>query len=156
MEPVTIAAAIATLFFSESLKAGGKSFGEGASKIIAQIVSTVRNKFRAFGTEGLLTRAEKQPTEINVDSVKAELVTQMAEDQDFAVEIADLLARLESTGMTIQLMGSEINITGDLEVDRMTQKTSGDSFAEQRMLTNVKAQNIKLGELTQENKSYES
>lgn len=71
MEASTLTAAtIATLFFSEALKEDGKSLGAGVSKVVTQLMTTVRDKFKLTGTEGLLARAEKQPTEANVNLVR--------------------------------------------------------------------------------------
>ena len=151
MEPVTLTAAtIATLFFSEAAKEGGKSLGSGVSKAVSQLVAIVKNKFRASGTEGVLARAEKQPTEANVDRVKAELAAQMEEDAGFAAELKELLAQLEAAGVVRQVMASGIAIAGDLEAEDMSQKASRGSSAEQEMLTDVQAQNIRLGNLSQE------
>ena len=151
MEPVILtAAAIATLFFSEAVKEGGKSFGAGVSKTLTQLIAIVKAKFKASGTEGVLARAEKQPTEANVDRVKAELAAQMEEDTGFAAELKDLLAQLEAAGVVRQVMASGIEVSGDLEADDMSQKASRGGSIEQEMLTDVKAQNIRLGNLSQE------
>jgi len=151
VEPITLtAAAIATVFFSEAAKEGGKSLGTGVSKAVSQLIATVHNKFKAAGTAGLLARAEKQPTEGNVNLVKAELAAQLEEDAGFAEQLKDLLAQLESAGVVRQVMASSIEVSGDLEAADMSQKASRGSSVEQEMLTDVKAQNIKLGNLSQE------
>lgn len=151
MEPITLTAAtIATLFFSEAAKEGGKLLGTGASKLVSQLITAVRNKFKVSGTEGLLNRAEKQPTEANVNSVKAELAAQLEEDAGFAAELKELLAQLEAAGVVRQVMASNIEVSGDLEAEDMSQKASRGSSVEQDMLTDVKAQNIRLGNLSQE------
>jgi hypothetical protein len=151
MEPITaVAAAIAILFFSEAAKEGGKSLGAGASKLVSQLIMTVRNKFKAAGTEGLLARTEKQPTEANMTLVQGELVAQMEEDGDFATQLQELLAQLEAAGVVRQVMASGIEVAGDLEAEDMSQKASRGGSVEQEMLTNVNAQNIRLGNLSQE------
>lgn len=150
MEPITLTAAtIATLFFSEALKEGGKSLGTGISKTVGQLIKAVRNKFKAAGTEGLLVRAEKQPTEPNVNLVEAELVAQMEEDERFATELRTLLAQLEAAGVVRMVMVSGVEVAGDLEAENMTQEVSRGSSVEMEMVTKVKAQNIKLGNLRQ-------
>ncbi len=151
MEPITLtAAAIATLFFSEAAKEGGKSLGAGVSKTVTQLIAAVKNKFKASGTEGLLARAEKKPTEGNVDSVKAELAVQIEEDAGFAAELKDLLAQIEAAGVVRQVMGSGIEISGDFEAENMSQKASRGGSVEQEMLTDVKAQDIRVDNLSQE------
>jgi hypothetical protein len=155
MEPVTLTAAtIATLLFSEAVKEGGKSLGAAVSKVLGQLMAIVRQRFKAGGTEGLLARAEKQPTAANINLVQAELVAQMSEDEGFAAQLQDLLAQLEAAGAVRQVMASGIEVTGDFEAKEMRQKTGqqedGAGSIEQEMLTNVKAQNIRLGKLSQE------
>ena len=150
MEPFTFAATIATLFFSETVKEGGKLLGVSASKMMSQLIMAVRNKFKAAGTEGLLTRAEKQPTEANVNLVKAELAAQLSEDAGFAAELKELLAQLEAAGVVRQVMASGIEMTGDFEAGELRQKASHGSSVEQEMLTDVKAQNIRVRKLSQE------
>jgi len=45
MEPVSLtAAAIATLIFSEALKEGGKTLGQGISQQLAQLLNAIRQK----------------------------------------------------------------------------------------------------------------
>jgi hypothetical protein len=151
VEPITLTAAtIATLFFSEAAKEGGKSLGAGVSKLVSQLTTAVKNKFKASGTEGVLARAEKQPTEANIDRVKAELAAQMEEDAGFATELKDLLAQLEAAGVVRQVMASGIEITGNFEAEEMSQKASHGSSVEQEMLTDVTAQNLKFGKMSQE------
>lgn len=151
MEPIALTAAtISTLFFSEALKEGGKSLGAGISKLVTQLTTTIRDKFKLVGTEGLLARAEKQPTEANVNLVKAELVAQMEEDAGFATQLKELLSQLEAVGIVRQVMASGIEVVGDLEAEDMTQKANRSSSVEQEMLTDVKAQNIRIGNLSQE------
>jgi len=151
VEPITLTAAtIATLFFSEAAKEGGKTLGTGVSKLVSQLVAAVQYKFKAAGTEGLLTRTEKQPTEANFNLVKAELTAQMEEDAKFTTQLQDLLTQLEAAGVTRQMMASGIKVSGDLEADDMTQKASRGGSVEQEMLTDIEAQNIKLGNLSQE------
>lgn len=151
MEPITLtAAAIATLFFSEAAKESGKSFGAGASNLVSQLITAVQNKLKAAGTDGLLRRAEKQPTEANVNLVKAELEAQMEEDKEFYTQLNSLLTQLEASGFVRQVMGSGIKIAGNLEAESMTQKANRGGSVEQEMLTDITAQNIKLGISSQE------
>jgi tetratricopeptide (TPR) repeat protein len=122
MEPVTLTAAtIATLLFSEAIKEGGKSLGSAVSKVLGQLMAIVRQRFKAGGTEGLLARAEKQPTAANINLVQAELVAQMSEDEGFAAQLQDLLAQLEAAGAVRQVMASGIEVTGDFEAKEMRQ-----------------------------------
>ncbi|KYC34575.1 hypothetical protein WA1_51205 [Scytonema hofmannii PCC 7110] len=124
MEPiVTVASAIATLILSEAFKEGGKSLGKGVSEKITQLLTVIREKFKASGTEGLLTRVEKQPTEPTVAILEAELVTQMSEDEIFAQRLAELVKQLEEAKV-LPPSGGNIQ-TGASFKD--VQFTSGDS-----------------------------
>jgi hypothetical protein len=99
MEPVTIASTIAGWIFSEASKEVGKALGKGASDKVAQLIAAIREKFRAAGTEGLLTRAETQPTKRNIEIVEGELVTQMDEDKAFANQLRELVQQLKREGV---------------------------------------------------------
>lgn len=152
MELITVTAAtIATLFFSETAKEGGKSLGAGVSKLVSQLITTVRNKFKTARMEGLLTLAETQPSEANMSLVQAALVSQMEGDGEFATQLQELLSQLQAAGVVRQVMASGIEVAGDLELGDMSQKASRGGSVDQEMLTNVKvAQNIQLGNLSQE------
>ena len=150
MEPITaVASTIAGWIFSEASKEVGKALGKGASDKVAQLIAAIREKFRAAGTEGLLTRAETQPTKRNIEIVEGELVTQMDEDEAFANKLRDLLQQLKSAGVT-QKMLSGIEAEETLEAGKMTQKLKPGDSGIQEMATNLKAKNINLNDLTQE------
>jgi hypothetical protein len=125
MEPITtIATTIMTLIFGEALKEGGKTLGKSASDKIAQLVTTIRQRFKESGTESLLIRAEKQPTESNVAVVEAELITQMNGDEVFVSHLEEMLKQLEQLGVDHQVMISGIRAkTLEVKGD-MSQKTS--------------------------------
>ncbi|MGI8504977.1 MAG: hypothetical protein ACR2LR_28205 [Hassallia sp.] len=91
VEPLT-AAVIVSLFFSEAIKEGGKTLTKGVAETFAQLVNTIREKFKAEGTEGLLTRAENQPTEANKTKLQDELQTQIDADEAFAQKLKRTLA----------------------------------------------------------------
>ncbi|MBI4781851.1 MAG: hypothetical protein HY785_11090 [Oscillatoriophycideae cyanobacterium NC_groundwater_1537_Pr4_S-0.65um_50_18] len=150
MELVTLAATVATLFFSEALKEGGKTLGKEVSERTAQLITSVRNKFKSSGTEGLLVRAEKQPSESNIALVEAELVAQIEEDPSFATQLKDLVQQLQAAGAVRQVMASRLDLSGDLEAGDLTQRSTQAGAVDQVMLADVKAQNVKLGNLTQD------
>ncbi|ARV58726.1 hypothetical protein BZZ01_08810 [Nostocales cyanobacterium HT-58-2] len=151
MEPATLtAAAIATLIFSEAVKEGGKTLGKGVSEQIAKLLNLIRDKFQSAGTEGLLTRAQENPVEKNTSKFQDELETQMEEDETFANQLRELMKELESTGVVRQVMASGIEVSGALEAADMQQKTTRGGTVEQEMLKDIKAGDVKLGNLTQE------
>ena len=150
MEPATLAVAVATLFFSEALKEGGKTLGKGVSDLAAKLINTVRGKFKASGTEGVLTRAEHDPTEKNVGRVQDELATQMEDDKRYAVQLHDLVNQLKAAGVVRQVMASGLKVKDTLEAGDMSQTASDNADVEQRMMTDVTAKNVKIGDMKQE------
>jgi hypothetical protein len=149
MEPVTLAVAVATLFFSEALKEGGKALGKSVSELAGNLIHTVRDKFKDTGTEGLLTRAEHEPTPKTINMVQDELATQLAEDDGYAAQVQALVAQLEAAGVVRQVMASNLEVAETLRARSMTQEAAGGQDVDQRMLTHVKAKDIDLGDLEQ-------
>lgn len=150
VEPLT-AAVIVSLFFSEAIKEGGKALGKGAADTFTLIVNTIREKFKAEGTEGLLKRAENDPTQANKTKLQDELQTQMDADGAFAQKLKELVEQLQAQDQKIrQAVLSEIELTGDLKAQDISQKATRDGSVEQEMLKGVKATNIDLGNLNQE------
>jgi hypothetical protein len=150
MEPATLAITVATLFFSEAVKEGGKALGKSVLDLTGKFMDTVRTKFKDAGTEGLLNRAENEPTPKNIDKVQDELTTQMEEDEGYAAQLQDLVAQLEAAGVVRQAMASGLKVAETLEAQSMSQKAAGGADVEQRMLTDVEAKNIKIGDMKQE------
>lgn len=150
VEPLT-AAVIVSLFFSEAIKEGGKTIGKGVADKFTQLVNAIREKLRAEGTEGLLLRAESQPTEINKAKLEDELQTQMDTDQGFAHKLEEIVEQLQAQDERVrQVVLSEIKLSGDLRAKDISQKATRSGSVEQEMLTGVEAQNIDVGNLNQE------
>jgi hypothetical protein len=149
MEPVTLAGTVAALFFSEMLKEGGKALGKSISDLAGKFIHTIRAKFQDAGTEGLLTRAEHDPSPKNLEKVQDELATQMAEDDSYAAQLQDLVAQLAAHEAVRQVMASGLKVK-TLEAQSMTQRAADGTDVEQHMLTDVQVKNIKIGEMKQE------
>jgi hypothetical protein len=146
MEPATLAVAVATLLFSEALKEGGKALGKSASEVAAKLIATVHGKFKASGTEGVLTRAENDPTQQHIDAVQDELSTQMEDDEGYAAQLQDLVH-----GVVRQEMAIDLEEVETLEAQSLSQTAAGRVDVVQRMLKGVKkVKNIKIGEMKQE------
>lgn len=155
VEPLT-AAVIVSLFFSEALKEGGKALGKGVADTFASLVNTIREKFKTEGTEGLLTRAQNQPTEPNKAKFQDELQTQMYADEAFANKLKELVQKLQAQDERIrQVVLSEIEVSGDLKAKDINQKATRSGSVEQEMLKQVKATNIDLGNLNQEAQNHD-
>ncbi|MEH1787283.1 MAG: hypothetical protein V7L23_17315 [Nostoc sp.] len=150
VEPLT-AAMIVSLFFSEAIKEGGKALGKGAADTFTLLIKTIREKFKAEGTEGLLTRAQNQPTEVNKTKLQDELQAKIDADEAFAQKLKELVEQLQAQDERIrQVVLSEIELTGDLKAKDISQKATRGISIKQEMLKQVKAQNIELGNLNQE------
>ncbi|ALB40881.1 hypothetical protein AA650_10695 [Anabaena sp. WA102] len=151
VEPLT-GAVIVSLFFSEAIKEGGKFAVKGVADTFAKLVSTIRQKLTTEGMEGLLIRAEKDPTEKNKLQLQDELQEYINADEIFANQLKLLVEELKTQDPKIrQVILSGIELNGDLQAQNITQKTSGSSGSvDQEMLTNIEANNINVGDLTQE------
>jgi hypothetical protein len=151
VEPLT-GAVIVSLFFSEAIKEGGKFAVKGVADTFTKLVSIIRQKLTTEGMEGLLIRAEKDPTEKNKTKLQDELQEYINADEIFANQLKLLVEELKTQDPKIrQVILSGIELTGDLKAENITQKTSGSSSSvDQEMLTNIKANNINVGDLTQE------
>ncbi|MBO3459703.1 hypothetical protein G7B40_033690 [Aetokthonos hydrillicola Thurmond2011] len=150
VEPLT-AAVIVSLFFSEAIKEGGKALGQGAVDTFAQMVNTIREKFKAHSIDGILTQAQNQPTETNKAIFQTVLQNQIDADKEFANKLRELVQQLQAQDENVrQVVLSEIEVTGDLKAKDISQKASRDGSVEQEMLKGVKATNIDLGNLNQE------
>jgi|SRR6476646_370247 len=97
MEPIaTIAKAITTLILNEAFKESGKNLGKGVTDKIAQLVTTVREKYKASNTEGVLKQVKEYPTEANVAMLEAVLIAQMSGDKIFVEKLVEIIKQLES------------------------------------------------------------
>ena len=151
VEPLT-GAVIVSLFFSEAIKEGGKFAVKGVADTFTRLVSTIRQKLTTEGMEGLLIRAEKDPNEKNKLQLQDELQEYINADEIFANQLKLLVEELKTQDPKIrQVILSGIELTGDLQAQNITQKTSeSGGSVDQEMLTNIKANNIIIGDLTQE------
>ncbi|AFW93786.1 hypothetical protein FJR06_16155 [Dolichospermum sp. UHCC 0352] len=151
VEPLT-GSVIVSLSSSEAIKEGGKFAVKGVADTFAKLVSTIRQKLTTEGMEGLLIRAEKDPNEKNKLQLQDELQEYINADKIFANQLKLLVEELKTQDPKIrQVILSGIELTGDLQAQNITQKTSGSSGSvDQEMLTNIKANNINVGNLNQE------
>lgn len=149
MDPATLATAIAHLFFSEALKEGGKTLGKGVSETTGRFVGAVKAKFKSSGKTELLNRAEQDPNPQNVAIVKDELQAQIDGDSGYRAELQQLVDQLKTMGVVRQVMASGLEVEETLEAESLTQTSTGGRAVNQEMLTDVKAKNVKLGDLNQ-------
>jgi hypothetical protein len=149
MDRATLATTIANLFFSEALKEGGKTLGKGVSETAGRFIGAVKAKFESSGKAELLNLAKREPNPQNIENIKDELRAQIGKDSDYRVELRQLVEQLKSMGVVRQVMASSIEVEETLEAESLTQTSTGGEAVNQEMLTDVKAKNIKLGDLNQ-------
>ena len=152
MEPITLTAtAIATLIFSKALEKGGEQLGKAVSDKIGKLLNLIREKFQKEGVERKLTKAQEEPNEKNKKRFERELAEQMEDDEAFAKKLKELVEQIKAEDEKVsQIILSEIELTGDLKAQDISQKATRSSAVEQEMLKQVKAQNIDVGNLSQE------
>ena len=157
MEPITVVASkVVSLFIGEFSKEASNALVRSIStkgiQIIKMLSGTIRRKFQTSKLEGILENVEKDPTESNRSMFSMFLEKHMIEDESFFKELTELLEQLQiSEGKTVQVMLSNINVTDNLEVGDMKQNsTNAGKSVKQTMATDIKAKNVKLGNLTQE------
>ena len=148
METLTVTA-IVTLLFSEAIKEGGKAVGKGVVGGITHVFTLIREKLHAAGTEGLLTRAEKQPTdEKTLVKLADELQTQIDEDNEFSEKLQQLIKEVVASEPSLQAILTNMKVQGSIKAKDISQELSGSGT--QKILTDVEVGgDIDLGDLTQ-------
>jgi predicted ArsR family transcriptional regulator len=100
MEPVTtIVSAIVPLIATKALEKGGEAFGESAYKKLTEMITSIRDKLKKVGREGILIDMEAEPTEDNQSELKTTLEQQMKKDDDFAQKLRQFVEQLKSEGV---------------------------------------------------------
>ena len=152
MEPLSLtASAIATLILSKALEKGGEQLGEAVSNKIGKLLNLIRTKFQTEGIEGKFTKAQEEPNEKNKKRFEQELAYQMEDDRAFAKQLKELVEQIKAEDEKVrQIILSEIELTGNLKAQGIRQEATRSGAVEQEMLKKVKAQNIDVGNLSQE------
>ncbi|MFB8789591.1 MAG: hypothetical protein U7123_12215 [Potamolinea sp.] len=60
-----------------------------------KLIAIILEQLKKHGTEVLLNRAKKNPTDHNIQILEGELVTQMNEDKDFEKKVISLVPALQ-------------------------------------------------------------
>lgn len=137
------------LFFGEAVKEGGKKFGTAAVEKVGQLTALVRGKFRDTGTEGVLARAEKEPTEKNVVRFSEELEEHL-KDPEFVEHVGKLVSGLEQEGLTQEIL-KDARLSGGLKVGDVVQRRRPGTPGKQSIAEGLQSQgDVEFGNLTQE------
>lgn len=156
VEPVSIlAGAVTTYILPKALEKIGEKVGEAAlAKSGEAIIATreaVQNKLQSSGTVGLLKRAEDKPTEQNIQTLQAEIVNQMKEDQNFKAQLQDLIAQIQALSPSLQVVLDQVRIKGRLDMGDVKQTSAGSSVQQIVGRNLGVAGDVKIGNITQEN-----
>lgn len=157
VDPLSIVAGVVTVYIlPEALKKIGGKIGEAALEKSGAAIKTTREtvlaKLQIAGTAGLLTRADTQPNEANMQMLQAELVSQMNTDQRFAAQLQKFINHIQSESPVLQVILDELKITGKLEIGNIQQISRNQSSAKQVMGRNWQVGgDVKIGDISQEN-----
>jgi uncharacterized membrane protein YhiD involved in acid resistance len=163
MEPITltaIATSITTILCSEvakeigkeALKDGAKSIGKTAFTQFKTLLTTIRTKFQKEGVEGILNRAQDNPTEEKHQTkLRDELEEQMSADKPFAEELKALIAQLKTEPEIEQILLKGIRVKGNAQIgdiEQSSDRTIGS--IKQEALVDVEVQgNLTIGSVKQ-------
>jgi hypothetical protein len=155
MEPLSVLAGVVTTIvlpkvLEKASEKIGEKIGEAAleknGETVQLVRKTVQDKLQAVGTAGLLKRAEEKPTEHNIQVLKGELVSQMEEDQGFAVQ---LQALIQGQSPSLQVILDTVRIKGSAKIGNIEQ-ISKNYTTEQTMGRNLGiGGDLKIGDVTQ-------
>jgi hypothetical protein len=149
MEPLTTTAIASALLFKAFEKSGEK-LGEAVSAKIGQLLNLIREKFKAESVEGILTRAEEEPSEKNKSRLEQELTTQMENDIAFADALKLQVKELKSEDQVNQIFFKGVNVKGDAEIGDVEQTAQKGGSVTQEAVTQVEVGgNLKIGNVKQ-------
>lgn len=145
-DPMT-AATIATLLL---MKFTEGTAGEAGKKLVTSLWDKIAARFQGNKqVERTLATIETEKTQESAQPLVVYLEEEMNYAPDFAEEIRQLAIALQNSKPLGKMeMATDLKVTGDLEAKDMTQKSSEPS--DMTMLKTVEAENITLGNLTQE------
>lgn len=149
MVPLTTAAIVSALLF-KAFEKGGEKLGEAVSAKIGQLLNLIRDKFKAEGIEGKLTKAQEDPSEKNKSRLKQELEAQMEDDEAFAKNLKKLVDELESD-QHIQIFFNGVSVTGNAEIGDVEQTLTSGGSGRQEAITDVNVGgNLKISNVKQQ------
>lgn len=149
MEPITTTM-IATLILSKAAEEGGKKLGEAVSSKIGQLFNVIREKFKAEGVEGKLTKAQEEPSDKSQSRFEQELENQMEDDNEFANKLKALVEELRSDDQITQVFFKGIKVKQDAKVGNVEQEATRGGSVTQEAVTDVEVVgNLTIGDVKQ-------
>lgn len=158
IDPLSVVAGvITTIILPKALEKVGEKVGETAwdksGEAIHAVRQAVQGKLQRAGTEGLLARAEANPSEANTQVLQAEIVSQMESDQDFAVQLQAFVNQIQSQSPAVQVILDDLRVRGKLDIGNIKQVNEGQNSAQQSIGKNwLVGGDAKVGDITQENR----
>lgn len=158
VDPISVVAgAVTTLILPKAVEKFGEKIGEAiwekSGQVIQNAHQTVQTKLQVAGTAGLLTRAEANPTEANIQVLQAELISQMEQDQEFAARLQELVHQIQSQSPAVQVILDKLRIRGKLDVGNIKQIKEGQTSAKLLLGRDWQVgSDAKVGDITQENR----
>jgi uncharacterized protein YajQ (UPF0234 family) len=149
MEPLSTTAIISALLF-KTFEKSGENLGEAVFTKIGQLLNIIREKFKAEGVEGKLTKAQEDPSEKNKSRLEQELALQMEDDETFAKKLKDTVEELK-LDRHIQIFFKGIDVKGGVEIGDVEQTATSGGAVQQEAVTDVKVGgDLKIGNVKQQ------
>lgn len=132
MEPLTLlASALSQYLVPKALEKIGETVGVSAvaqsQKSIDALRQKVRGKLKASNTDGILTQAQSNPTESNIQVLETVLLSQLDADASFAQQLQQLMDEIHQQSPQLQSVLNNVRIKGDAEIGSVTQNATGNS-----------------------------
>jgi hypothetical protein len=123
-----LAQAVVTFIIPKALERVGEMIGESAflksKETIQATRDVVQNKLKSTNTDGILTIAEADPSETNIQMLETVLISQMKTDEAFASQIKTLLQEIKKQSPSAQVVLDSARIKGSVEVGNVNQSGS--------------------------------
>jgi hypothetical protein len=149
MEPLATSA-IVSILLSKAFEKSGEKLGEAVSARIGQLLNIIREKFKAEGIEGKLTKTQEDPSEKNKSRLEQELSAQMEDDEAFAKKLKALVDEIKSEDLINQIFFKDVNVKGDAEIGDIEQTSKQVGSVKQEAVTQVEVGgSLKIGNVTQ-------
>ena len=126
VEPLSLlAGAVTTYIIPKALEKVGEKVGEAALAKSGEAIQATRKvvqaKLKSTHTDGVLTIAESEPTELNLKMLETILLGQMNQDPNFATQLRALIQQIQAQSPALQVMLDTVRIKGNAEIGDIEQ-----------------------------------
>lgn len=152
--PLTaLAQAVITFIIPKAFEKVGEMIGESAflksRETIQATREVVQDKLKSTNTDGILTMAEANPSEGNIQILETVLVNQMKSDEAFVFQLEALVQEIKNQSPSVQVVLDAARIHGNVEVGNVNQSGSQGS-GEQVFGRNLEVRgDFKAGDISQ-------